>query len=53
MRNVLCVGVLGADACDTRVTGFSSLAEGIVTAIEVFTFLSRGAIRPVLGSGFA
>ena len=38
MRDISCLRVFGADACDAAVGGFACFAEGIVAGVEVFAF---------------
>lgn len=46
MRDVLCIGVLSADGCDTCISGFAGFGESIVAGVEVLAFLG-GRVRDV------
>ena len=39
MRDVVGVGVFGADGCDACVGGFAGFGEGVVAGVEVFALL--------------
>lgn len=44
MRDVLCIGMFGANACYTSIRGFAGLGQRIIAAVEILAFLYKLAL---------